>query len=119
MAIPIIFMLLIVFAIGAGEHVVGGDLTQAQDKLRAWFGVPAVIISASAMLAIFFAQLNIMAKRIRHMGLSGWWWVLGIVVINFVVTAVAGEQVGNILGLLIALALLFIPGGIFGRSSLQ
>ena len=117
MVIPLIFMLIVVFAIGAGEYLIGGDLTQAQDKLRGWFSGPVSIIFIAFMIAIFFAQLNIMAKRIRHMGLSGWWWVLGIIVINLVVTGIAGEQVGNIVGLIIALALLFIPGDSFGQSS--
>ena len=38
------FILAVVLAIGAGEHLVGGDLQQAQDKLRAWFGLPATIV---------------------------------------------------------------------------
>lgn len=116
MIIPLIFMLVVVFLIGAGEHLIGGDLTQAQDKFRGWFSGPMTIILISFMIALFFAQLNIMAKRLRHMGVSGWWWVLGIIIINLVVTAIAGEQVGNVVGLLIALALLFIPGSTFGGS---
>ncbi|MBW2208518.1 MAG: hypothetical protein JRG79_16550, partial [Deltaproteobacteria bacterium] len=31
------FGLAIVLAIGAGEHIIGGDLQQAQDKLREMF----------------------------------------------------------------------------------
>lgn len=119
MIIPLIFMLVVVFLIGAGEHLIGGDLTQAQDKLRGWFSGPAIIIVFSFMIAVLFAQLNIMAKRLRHMGLSGWWWVLIIIVVNLVVTAIAGEAIGNIIGLIVALALLFIPGDSFGRSRSQ
>jgi len=117
MVVPLIFMLIVVVAIGAGEHLIGGDIAQAQDKLSGWFSGPMIILFASFMIVVFFAQLNIMAKRIRHMGLSGWWWVLGIVIVNLVVTAIAGEQAGNIVGLIAALALFFIPGDSFGQSS--
>lgn len=119
MLIPLVLMLIVVSIIGAGEQLAGGDLAQAQDKLGAWFGGPVAIIVISLMIVVFFAQLNIMAKRLRHMGLPGWWWVLGIIVINLVVTAIAGEQVGNLIGLIVALSLLFIPGGSFGQSRLD
>lgn len=118
MLTPLIFMLVIVLSIGAGEHLIGGDLAQVQEKLSGWFGGPATIIIIAFMVAALFAQFNIMAKRIRHMGLSGWWGVLGIIVVNLVVTGIAGEDVGNIVGLGFALALLFIPGASFDRSRL-
>ncbi len=34
------FGLAIVLAIGVGEHIVGGNLQDAQDKLREWFSLP-------------------------------------------------------------------------------
>ena len=57
------------------------------------------------------------------MGLPGWWMVLAIavtklavaVIVGALVSSAAGEQVGNIVGLVVALALLFIPGGTFGE----
>ena len=36
----------VVLAIGAGEHIIGGDLQQAQDKLREMFTEPAMIVFA-------------------------------------------------------------------------
>ena len=40
------FGLAIVLAIGAGEHIIGGDLQQAQDKLREMFTLPLMIVFA-------------------------------------------------------------------------
>jgi hypothetical protein len=62
MALMFGFTLAIVMAIGAGEHLIGGDLQQAQDKLRGWFGVPATIIVSLVALMALVAKLNIMAN---------------------------------------------------------
>jgi hypothetical protein len=34
----------VVLAIGAGEHIIGGEFQQAQDKLREIFSVPVMIV---------------------------------------------------------------------------
>lgn len=121
------FVMALAFSIGIGEQLLGGDLAQAQDKLRGWFALPAMIAFMGFMLAVGFAQLNIVAKRIRHMGLPGWWTVLAIgvaklaiaVIVGALVGQAAGEQAGNIVGLIVALSLLFIPGGTFGQSQIS
>ena len=42
--LPLIFSLLIVSLIGAGENIVGGNLQEAQDQLRNWLSVPFIHI---------------------------------------------------------------------------
>ena len=110
-------MLAMVFAIGAGEQLMDGELTQAQDQLHEWFSLPAMIIFIGFMAVMSFAQLNIVAKRIRHMGLPGWWVLLAIVVVKLVLNALLGEEAANIAGLIVALAVLFVPGGAFSKNT--
>jgi uncharacterized membrane protein YhaH (DUF805 family) len=75
-----IIMVAIAVGIGAGigavENLVGGDLQQAQEMLRTRFGIPVIILLAILYGALFFAMLNLEAKRIRDMGLPGWWPLL-------------------------------------------
>jgi len=111
------FMLAIVFAIGAGEHLIGGDLQQAQDKLRGWFGVPASIIVMVIFMAAALAKLNIMAKRIRDMGLSGWWLAIAILLAIGATSTLHTEQTGGVVFCFVSLALLLVPSNTFGKKT--
>lgn len=110
------FALAVVMAIGAGEHLIGGDLQQAQDKLREWFTLPFMIVFGLVLFLLLFAHMNITAKRIRDIGLPGWWALLGIAVLTGVVSAAVSNQAGSGLSNLIWLALLLIPGDAFARG---
>ena len=107
----------VVLAIGAGEHVIGGDLQQAQDKLREWFTMPAMIIFALMSVLFVFGAANIMAKRIRDTGLPGWWLVLVIVVLTGIVSYVISEEASSGLHTLIWVLLLLIPTHAFNRQT--
>ena len=111
------FVFAIIIAIGAGEHIIGGDLQQAQDKLRAWFTLPFFIVFGLFFMLILFAGLNIMAKRIRDIGLPGWWSVLAIAVVTGVVSVAISDQASSGLHTLIWLALLLIPTNAFNREA--
>ena len=104
------FMLAVVLALGAGEHIIGGDLQQAQDKLRDMFTLPAMIVFAVVMPLFMFIGVNIMAKRVRDIGLPGWWMVLAIFVISGVVSYMVSNEVSNGLNTLIWVVLLLVPG---------
>ena len=84
----IAYMLIVVLAIGAGEHIIGGDLQQAQDQLRGLLTLPFLIVTGIVMGLLMFAGLNIMAKRIRDIGLPGWWMVLALIVLGMLLFAV-------------------------------
>lgn len=112
-AIAFGIIIVLVFAMGAGEHLLGGDLTQAQDKLRGWFALPTVVLFSLGYLVLIVAGANIMAKRIRDMGLPGWWVVVAISLLVGGSTTASSEQAGGGLMTIIWIALLLIPSGAF------
>ena len=116
-AIAFGIVILVVLAIGAGEHIIGGDLQQAQDKLRDWFSLPFMVLFGLAYLGLAFAGANIMAKRIRDIGLPGWWVVLAVMLLTGFSSTAGPEQIGSGLSTLIWIALLLIPGGAFSKRS--
>ena len=103
------FVFVVILAIGAGEHIIGGDLQHAQDKLREMFTLPAMIVFAVIMPLFLFMAANIMAKRIRDIGLPGWWSVLAIIVITGIVSYMVSNEVSNGLSTLIWVVLLLVP----------
>ena len=104
------FGLAIVMAIGVGEHIAGGDLQQAQDQLREQLTLPVMLIMAVVMPLFLFIGVNIMAKRIRDIGLPGWWTVLAIFIVSGVVSYVVSDNAGSIVNTLAWLAVVLVPG---------
>lgn len=101
----------VVLAIGAGEQIIGGNLQQAQDKLREWFTLPFFSVFGLVSVLFVFAGINIMAKRVRDIGLPGWWMVLAIIVSEGIASFTVSEQASSSLHTLIWIALLLIPSG--------
>jgi len=120
-AAMIVFMIGTGVMVGVSEHIMGGDIQQAQDKLRAWFALPSIIVIGVVMIAIVFAGVNIAAKRIRDMGLPGWWVILAVVVLSGGISIATDNQGqgSSGIGLILLLALLFIPSNTFGKSKDQ
>jgi len=112
----IAYMLIVVLAVGAGEHIIGGDLQQAQDQLRGMMTLPFLIITGIVMGLLIFAGLNIMAKRIRDIGLPGWWMVLALIVLGMLLSYFVSQQAGSGLHTLIWLLLVLIPGNAVGKQ---
>ena len=104
------FGLAIVMAIGVGEHIAGGALQQAQDQLREQLTLPVMLIMAVVMPLFLFIGVNIMAKRIRDIGLPGWWTVLAIFIVSGVVSYVVSDNAGSIVNTLAWLAVVLVPG---------
>jgi uncharacterized membrane protein YhaH (DUF805 family) len=111
------FGLAVVMAIGAGEHIIGGDLQQAQDRLREMFTLPAMLVFAVVMPLFVFIGANIMAKRIRDIGLPGWWMVLAIFVISAVVSYMISDEVSSGLNTLIWVVILLVPSNALAKGS--
>jgi len=102
-------------AIGVGEQLIGGDLQQAQAKLREWFTLPFFVLFGLVVAVVFFAGANLTAKRIRDIGLPGWWSVLAIALLVGIVTGTVSEQVGSSVQLAIWLALVLVPSNVFAK----
>ncbi len=114
-------------SLGIAENLAGGNLQDTQAMLGEKFGIPAMIVIAIVMALYLFADLNLKAKRIRDMGLPGWWTLLAVIVISIVVTIVVNiafgsdpetsNQISSIITAIVFLALLFIPSDTFSGNS--
>jgi uncharacterized membrane protein YhaH (DUF805 family) len=111
--------------LGVAENLVGGDLQQAQEMLRTRFGIPVMIMLAILFGTLLFAMLNLEAKRIRDMGLPGWWTLLAVLIFSVIITALLsgfldpelGNRVSSIISAIAFLALVFIPSDTFSGNS--
>ena len=108
-----LFVFAVILAIGAGEHILGGDLQQAQAQLQEWFSLPFLLIFIVFMAVLSFMSLNIMAKRIRDMGLPGWWIVLILLILESIVSYYVSQQASSGLHTLTWILLLLIPSDLF------
>jgi len=111
------FGFVVVSAIGAGEYLAGGDLQQAQDALRERFTLPFILVFAVMMPLFVFMGGNIMAKRIRDIGLPGWWMVLAIFVISGVVSYRVSDNVSSGVNAAIWFVLLLVPSNALARDA--
>ena len=105
------------FAIGAGEHLIGGNIQQAQDMLRQWFTIPFFIIFGIGLLLYFFAVANITAKRLRDMSFPAWWLLLVIVALELAVAYFISKQASSAIDALFGAALILIPSLSFIRKN--
>ena len=134
-----------IFAVGAAEHFMGGNLAETQKMLMNKFGFVAI---AGIMFLIFIAmlgQVNILIKRIRDMGLPVLMTIIGIMLISLILNialppqevamSAAAVQTSNgstlavatttttantfvqIFDMIIFLCLLFIPSNTFGSKN--
>ena len=77
-----------IFAVGATENLMGGNIIETQNILMDKFGIAAILSIASLMLIALFGQVNILGKRIRDMGLPVLWTILGIIAVSLVLNVV-------------------------------
>jgi uncharacterized membrane protein YhaH (DUF805 family) len=113
------FGFVIVAFIGAGEHIIGGDLQQAREILRERFTLPYIVLFAAVTLLFMFTGANIMAKRIRDIGLPGWWTMLALLVLFAALSYVLSDEVSSGLQTLVWLVLSLIPGNSLARGTQQ
>jgi uncharacterized membrane protein YhaH (DUF805 family) len=105
-------------AIGVSEQMVGGDLRSAQVKLGETLGIPGLLLISAIFAVLLFAGANLKAKRIRDIGLPGWWTLLAILVVDLCASLIS-QHAAQVLSSLVILALLLIPGNAFSRKSGQ
>jgi len=135
----------IIFAVGATESMMSGNIADTQAMLMGKFGILAIITIVFLMFAAMLGQVNILAKRLRDMGLPVLWTILGIIVISMIlnivfppqevamsatslqtangsVTAVSANttttsMVVQAFDMIVFLCLLFIPSNTFGNKT--
>ncbi|WP_295440597.1 DUF805 domain-containing protein [uncultured Thiodictyon sp.] len=110
----------IAFGIGLAEPLLFDGPTAAWGWLLGHFGPPVAALLGLCCLLFVLAQLNLLVKRIRDMGLPGWPMLLGLALLAAALayTLPAGRVSldPDTHGLLI-LALLLIPSGLFARRA--
>ncbi len=118
-----IHLSLLLFAVGVGmsaglaEYAANGDIEGAQQALSDWMSMPRLLMTGVFSLAVLFANFNILAKRIRDIGLPGWWSLLAYVVVRSIAPYIAGGSVGLILDTLLMLVLCFAATDRLQRES--
>jgi uncharacterized membrane protein YhaH (DUF805 family) len=82
-----------IFAIGATTKLMGGDVAATQAMLMEHFGIFAIVGIVILLIAIVLGQINIMAKRIRDMGLPAVWTIVGIIAVSMILNILFPAQV--------------------------
>ncbi|OQX78044.1 MAG: hypothetical protein B6D54_00540 [Epsilonproteobacteria bacterium 4484_65] len=81
-----------IFAVGAVENFMGGNLAETQKLLMDKFGFIAIAGIMVLIFAAMLGQLNILGKRIRDMGLPVLGTILGIMFISLILNIVLPPQ---------------------------
>lgn len=114
--LPLLVLLLFFgFAVllGLTDKIMGGDVQAMQDIIASQVSVLAFFFLIPLMCMVVFAHFNIMAKRIRDMGLPGWWGILGITIFEIFMSIFVNEEIGGYLNFIVWLCLVLIPGNFF------
>lgn len=134
-----------IFAVGATENIMGGDLAATQELLTDKFGIIAIFVMVAIFFIALLGQVNILGKRIRDIGLPVLWTILGLVVVSIALnvafppqevalsaatiqsadgsaTAIAASTttantVVQIFDAIVFLCLVFIPSNAFGAKN--
>jgi len=110
------FVIFTILAIGAGEHLLNGNLQEAQAQLQDWFSLPFILAFGVFMIVLLFSSMNIMAKRIRDIGLPGWITVFGVMILEGIVSVVISEESGSSLHTVVWLLLVLVPSNTLGKE---
>lgn len=103
--------------IGAAERMSGGEPLETQVALGESLGPMGVLVVAALFALLLLGQLNIMAKRVRDMGLPmPWILVLAWLLLSGMLSSVAGAFLSGLLSLMVLLALLLMPTGALAKA---
>lgn len=113
--IALIAMLALVVSVGVASHVFAGDIEEAQTRLAAGLGLPAIAGLVVLGVGVTFANANIVAKRARDTGLPGWPVALVYLVVSGGASQAADGNGSAGIGFLVFILLALIPTGQFAR----
>jgi uncharacterized membrane protein YhaH (DUF805 family) len=105
--------------IGAAERMAGGEPLETQVALGESLGPLGLLTVAAVFALLLLGQLNIMAKRVRDMGLPmAWIIVLAWLLLSGVLSSAGGALLGGLLSLAVLLALLLVPTAAWSAAGL-
>jgi uncharacterized membrane protein YhaH (DUF805 family) len=145
MVLIMIIIIGTIFAVGAADNFIGGNLVETQKMLMDKFGFVAIAGIMVLIFAAMLGQLNILGKRIRDMGLPVLMTIIAIMVISMILNiALPPQEVAmsataiqtadgsaasiatatttpnviiQIFDIIVFLCLLFIPSNTFGSKN--
>lgn len=106
----------VVLSIGAGEQIISGDIQQAQQKILSMFSGPFLLLFLVVTILLVLSWYNLMAKRIRDIGIPGWWAVLVIVILESIISVNISGKASSGIHTLIWIVLLLIPSNTFEKT---
>lgn len=81
-----------IFAVGAAENFIGGNLVETQKMLMDKFGFVAIAGIMVLIFAAMIGQINLLGKRIRDIGLPVLWTIVGIIVLSMILNVAFPPQ---------------------------
>ena len=105
-----------IILLGTAENIMGGDLASAQNMLMETLGIPYTIILGIMVFVVIAGLLNLMAKRVRDIGLPGWLLVLGLVIVSALISRYVSNSASNSFSSIVGIGLLLIPSDTFGGN---
>ena len=81
-----------IMLVGTIENMIGGSIAETQTMLMEKFGILGIIGIVILVFATILAQVNILGKRLRDMGLPVLWTILGIIAISMVLNVIFPPQ---------------------------
>ena len=81
-----------IMTVGAMENMMSGTMAETQAILLGKFGILGIIGILTLIFVTILAQVNILGKRLRDMGLPVLWSILGIIAISMVLNIIFPPQ---------------------------
>ena len=103
------FSIFVGVSAGLLEPAGSGDIEAAQPTLSDWLGPGSLLLTTVFFLTVTYVNFNLLAKRIRDIGLPGWTGLLGYVVVRGAISWLAGTVIGVLLDLVFILVLALVP----------
>ncbi len=77
-----------IMAVGSMENMMSGTIAETQAMLLGKLGILGVIAIVLLVFVTILAQVNILGKRLRDMGLPVLWSILGIVAVSMILNVI-------------------------------
>ena len=82
----------VIFMAGSLGNMISGNIMQMQTAFLEKFGIVTLFGFIFFFFAVMFAQVNLLVKRIRDMGLPALWTILGLIVLSILLNLLFPAQ---------------------------